>query len=60
MKLEKAMEILEKWYAGGYATRIEDMNPAVQLGIKALVAWRQYRNKKAPCSRYLLLGETEE
>ncbi len=35
---EEAIEILERWYGGGYATQIEDMNPAVKLGIKALKA----------------------
>ena len=36
MQLSKAIEILERWYAGGFATKIEDMNPAIQLSIEAL------------------------
>ena len=33
---------------------------AVQLGIEALTAWRQYRRKKAPANLYLLPGETKD
>ena len=32
----------------------------VQICIEAAVAWRQYRNKKAPANFYLLPGETKD
>ena len=33
--LSDSIEIAERWYAGGYATQIEDVNPAIKLLIEA-------------------------
>jgi len=60
MKLKKAIETVEKWYAGGYATRIEDMNPALKILIEAgkgIIAWRVDFDDNLLIS---LPGETED
>ena len=59
MKLSKAIEIIEKWYAGDFATGIENMNPAVGLAIEAMKAWQEHREHHLPRYRWPLPGETE-
>ena len=59
MTLDEAIEILEKWYGGGFATRIDDMSPAVKLGIEALKFIHQNRGYGAGHVPMLLPGETE-
>ncbi|KKN74972.1 hypothetical protein LCGC14_0384740 [marine sediment metagenome] len=36
MTPERAIEIIEKWQTGNFATRIDDMNPALNLAVEAL------------------------
>lgn len=60
MELEAAIETLARWQAGNYATRIDDMNPAVKLGIEALKSVRQDRVLKLPGRLQPLPGETAE
>ena len=58
--IKKAIEILERWYAGGYATQIDDLNPAVKLGIEAIkreLHWREIGDTIEP---QLLPGETTD
>ena len=58
MKLEKAIEILTIWHAGGFATRIDDMNLAIQLGIEALKRLDHCRRWTSSTWGSLLPGET--
>jgi hypothetical protein len=58
MKLTQAIEILESWQAGGFATRIDDMNPALKLGIEALKEVKKARSGDPALDGELLPGET--
>lgn len=60
MNIDEAIGILERWHGGGFATRIEDINPAVSLGIEALNRVIAGRNFGLPFEAELLPGETEE
>jgi len=60
MTLDEAIEIVNKWYAGGYATRIEDMNPAVKLVIESSKQIEHLRYLGMLDPAKLLPGETEE
>ena len=59
MTINKAIEIVERWLAGNYATRIENMTPALKLLIEA--GKRVKDNPIVPTSHYraLLPGETK-
>lgn len=59
MQIDKAIEILEKWQAGGFATRIDDLNPALSLGIEALKSHKIMRQIYASSYAPLLPSETE-
>ena len=60
MTLKGAIEIVEKWQAGGFATRIEDMNPALSLLIEAAKHVKAARvSQTCLCNSYPLLGETK-
>ena len=60
MKLVEAIEIVERWYAGGFATEIKDMNPAIQLLIEAGKYIQYQDNCPGINTRLLLPGETKD
>lgn len=60
MTLDEAIERNEKLIASGILHLEPEAQTSVGLGIEALIAWRQYRRKKAPASLYLLPGETKD
>lgn len=60
MKLVEAIEILEKWYAGGYAIAIDDMNSAIKLSIEALKRLKFGRNHPSGWELEPLPGETSK
>lgn len=60
MTLDEAIEIVTRWHAGGYATRIDDMNPAISLLIEAGKVIKDTPGLRAFCKFSLLPGETKE
>ncbi len=60
MKIEKAIEILEKWQSSGFGTRIDDMDPALNLSIEALKCLERLHNLPFGSPLPLLPGETRD
>ena len=60
MTIDEAIEILEKWCGGGYATRIDVIDPAINLGIASLTVIKKQRKYEAGPEVKLLPGETKD
>ena len=58
MTIDEAIEIKARTGDEFLNTDPDDIDEADRLGVEALIAWRQYRRRKAPASLYLLPGET--
>jgi len=59
MKIDKAIELLERWQNGNDITSFEDVNTATKLGIEALKRLQDNRNSPIPPKR-LLPSEKEQ
>lgn len=60
MKLSEAVKIVKRWHAGGYATQIVDMNPAILMLIEAGEKFEYARKYNLLIKPSLLPGETKD